>query len=64
MKKERFRCDICGVFISVADLSEGYATRRLIMPDSYLTSEEYETTCKLCSHGFEKVDSGEMKGRS
>lgn len=41
-----FKCDVCGRFISYRDIESGKARHRLITPDSHLTSEEWETTCR------------------
>lgn len=42
------KCDICGRFVSYADLESGAATRKMVTPDSYLSSESYETLCSNC----------------
>jgi hypothetical protein len=38
-------CEVCGKFISYADLDSGNAVHRLITPDSEFTFEEWETLC-------------------
>lgn len=55
MSKQKYniRCDVCGRFISIADLEKGFATRQLITPDSYFSREEYETLC--ISHSINKT---------
>ena len=40
------KCEVCGRFIPYADLDSGAARHRMVTPDSHLTSEEWETTCK------------------
>ena len=40
------RCDVCGRFVSVSDLSSGVASREMITPDSAYSCEEYETLCR------------------
>lgn len=45
-KPDRFRCDVCGVFISLKDLIEDKAIHTMITPDSDLSSETWETLCK------------------
>ena len=47
-KVKRIKCDFCGCFISYKDLDEGKAISHMIIPDSYLTKEEYETICSKC----------------
>ena len=42
------RCDICGKFIGLKEFDNGTATRNLLTPDSYLTSEEWETIHLKC----------------
>ncbi len=46
------RCDVCGQFISLDDMTEGFAYRRLVYPDSHFTTEQYET---LCSRHMERM---------
>ncbi len=41
-----FKCQVCGRFIPYRDIDSGAARHKLITPDSHLTSEEWETTCK------------------
>jgi hypothetical protein len=41
------KCEVCGRFISYLDLEKGLARHTLITPSSHLTSEEWETTCKI-----------------
>lgn len=43
------KCDICGQFVSIQSLIDGEAIRKLITPDTYFTSEEYETVCAKCN---------------
>ncbi len=38
-------CDVCGQFISYADLDSGKATHEMLSPDSDVSSEEWETLC-------------------
>ncbi len=45
----QLRCDLCGLFVSLADLDSGEATHRFVVPDSEYTFEEFETTCKNCT---------------
>lgn len=45
------RCDVCGRFISYADIAYGKAIRRLVTPDSYFSVEEYETLCEKHHEG-------------
>ncbi len=40
-----YKCDECGVFISIDDLTSGRAVHSMVTPDSELSSEEYETLC-------------------
>jgi hypothetical protein len=44
--EEVYRCDVCGRFVSLDDLAERRATRRLVTPLSDFTREEYETICE------------------
>ena len=47
MKRELWnRCDICGRFISFADIENGWAVRELDTPDTHFTPETYETLCR------------------
>ena len=39
------KCDVCGRFISYADIESGKAVRQLVTPDSDFSVEEYETLC-------------------
>lgn len=41
------RCEVCGRFIPYADFDSGAARHTLLTPDSHLTSEEWETLCKV-----------------
>jgi len=43
------RCDVCGRFIAHDDFGSG-ATRDMRTPDSDLTWETWETTCKRCNN--------------
>jgi hypothetical protein len=40
------RCDMCGRFISYNDFDKKKASRILILPESEVTDETYETVCK------------------
>lgn len=53
MSDPTIRCDNCGHFVSHTDLRMGWATRRLITPDSHFTSEKYETLCRPCKARME-----------
>jgi hypothetical protein len=44
------RCDACGRFIPYEHF-DGRAVRRLVTPDSELTSETFETLCEACVVG-------------
>jgi len=48
MYEDRFRCDVCGKFISFADLESGAAKRMMTTPDSAYSFEDYETMCPRC----------------
>jgi hypothetical protein len=43
------KCDSCGQFISCADLTKGFATHRLVTPDSEFSAETFETLCRVCN---------------
>lgn len=43
---KQFRCDECGRFISLKDLEDGKATRRLLWPDTPFNDETFETLCR------------------
>jgi len=45
----KFRCDICGRFISIKDLDAGKAYSVMSTPDSHFTVEKFETICKKCN---------------
>jgi len=47
-KNHNFRCDDCGRFISLSDLEDKVASRKLLTPDSEFTKEEYITLCAEC----------------
>jgi hypothetical protein len=53
------RCDVCGRFISTADLARG-AVHRLIYPDSYRTGEKWETLCLRHAKPFDFYDKPEV----
>lgn len=40
------RCDVCGRFVSMANLDSGVATRHMALPDSDFSAETYETLCR------------------
>lgn len=40
------RCDQCGRFIPLADFESGAAVRRLMTPDSDVSTETYEALCR------------------
>jgi hypothetical protein len=48
MKNTKPRCSFCGRWISHKDFDEGLATHHIIIPDSDLTTEQWETKCKRC----------------
>ena len=51
MKQNYFlwnKCHKCGRIISFSDFETGKALNRLITPDSDVSSEEWETLCKIC----------------
>lgn len=48
---ERIRCDDCGHFVGFTELAIGYASRRLLTPDSDCSREEYETLYWQCNPG-------------
>jgi hypothetical protein len=37
------RCDVCGVFIGLAEFESGTAVRRMATPDTAFSSETYAT---------------------
>lgn len=39
-------CDVCGRYISMADVLEGNAVHRMVTPDSDISMEEWETLCR------------------
>ena len=39
------RCDVCGKFIALEDITDGKATHTLLEPDSELGKETWETLC-------------------
>ena len=39
------RCDVCGRFISYEDFKNNIASRKMILPDSEISSETYQTLC-------------------
>jgi hypothetical protein len=41
------KCDVCGRFISYTDFAEGNAVRKLVSPDSDLSTESWETLCPM-----------------
>ncbi len=43
-------CDICGRFVSNADLESGAAVRHLDTPDSDYSTESYETYHTACAN--------------
>jgi hypothetical protein len=43
---ERYRCDVCGRFISMDDFHSGTAVRHIVTVDAYYSQEGYETLCK------------------
>ena len=42
------KCQVCGKFISLSDIEEGLAKHILEYPDSYYTTESYESLCRQC----------------
>lgn len=51
---KNIKCDVCGKFISYADLEENKATVRMVTPDSAYTSEQYESLCKKHTSEYDK----------
>lgn len=45
-ENDRIRCDVCGRFVSLDDLTSGAAIRSLVAMDSYYSTEDYETLCR------------------
>lgn len=43
-----FKCDDCGRFIPYSDLDSGAASHRMVLPDTVLTQETWETLCARC----------------
>lgn len=43
-----FKCNVCGRFVSYADLDSGAAIHDMVTPSSHLTMEEWETLCARC----------------
>lgn len=43
-----YRCDVCGKFISYADLDSGVATHSMVEPDSILSRESWKNLCRVC----------------
>ena len=56
------KCDVCGKFISFADIAVGGAKHELLTPDSDLSTEEYNTECAQCviRRAEEKVYTGDL----
>ena len=44
-----FKCDICGRFVSYADLDNEKAKHNLVTPDSAYTFEKWETYHVACN---------------
>ena len=42
------RCDCCGKFIPFKDFEDETAMREMVTPDTYFTSETYQTLCAKC----------------
>ncbi len=42
------KCEVCGRFVSYADIESGAATHKMVLPDSDLSIESYETLCPKC----------------
>lgn len=40
------KCEVCGKFLSFADLDSGKARHTYILPDSEYSRETFETLCK------------------
>jgi hypothetical protein len=40
------QCQVCGRFISYADIESGKATHVMVTPDSHVSYEEWETKCE------------------
>lgn len=59
----RFKCDICGKFISYKEIEEKKALYYMLYPDSHFTIETYVTMCAKCSKKNinKKIDSYEQK---
>lgn len=45
------KCDECGKFIPFADFESGAARREMVLPDSWCSSETYETLCARHKRG-------------
>ena len=42
------KCEVCGRFVSYADIESGGAQHKMVLPDSALSIESYETLCPQC----------------
>ena len=42
------KCDECGKFIPLADLTSGVATHKQVRPDSDYSTETDESLCRKC----------------
>lgn len=49
-KNNKFKCDICGHFISFEDLDNGHAIHSMIFSDSHCSYETWQTVCKECNN--------------
>lgn len=54
MTPDLIKCDICGRFVSLADLISGKAERYLLTPDSDYSAEDYETYHMECYRETER----------
>ncbi len=55
------RCDVCGRFISYADLESGAASHTMITPSSDWSYETWETFCPKCNKSVNPPPAGEKE---
>lgn len=48
IKNKKLRCDWCGCFVSIEDITNNKARHQLVLPDSHYSQETYETICEKC----------------
>lgn len=56
-KNDKIKCDTCGRFIGYKELASGKATNIMVTPESPISYEWYESTCKICrekENGYKK----------